>query len=86
MGGMNFGSRMMDPGAWDAWAVLVWVLAAVVIAAVAVLVVGVLRGGRSTVPSAPGGPSPAAILEERFARGEISEEEFERRRRVLAGR
>ena len=29
------------------------------------------------------GPDARAILEERFARGEISEEEFEERRRVL---
>ncbi len=57
-----------------------------VIAAVTVMVVWALRGGRFTVPSAPGEPSPAAILEERFARGEISDEEFERHRRVLAGR
>ena len=30
--------------------------------------------------------SPSDILAERFARGEISEEEFEARRRVLEGR
>lgn len=31
-------------------------------------------------------PDAQEILAERFARGEISEEEFERRKRVLAGR
>ncbi len=86
MGGMNFGSRMMDPGAWDAWAVLAWVVVVVLVATVGLLVVGALRGERSMDRPAAGEPSPRAILEERFARGEISEEDFERHRRSLSGR
>jgi hypothetical protein len=38
---------------------------------------------RSWRPPAP--PDPRRILAERFARGEISAEEFEERRRVLDG-
>lgn len=41
--------------------------------------------GRSHVSSSTNGvrSAPLAILQERYARGEISEEEFERRKNVL---
>lgn len=42
-----------------------------------------VRGGQARIS---GGTDPSDILAERFARGEISEEEFEERRRVLAKR
>ena len=42
-----------------------------------------VRGGQA--PSS-GGPEPKEILAERFARGEISEEEYEERRLVLSKR
>jgi putative membrane protein len=32
------------------------------------------------------GPDPIEVLRDRFARGEIDQEEYERRRRVLEGR
>ena len=35
--------------------------------------------------SSGAGPDPLAILRERYARGEIDDEEFERRRKTLAG-
>jgi len=50
------------------------------------LVVLALRGwdsNRCRGSGNPDRPDARAILEERFARGEISEDEFEQRRRVL---
>lgn len=38
-------------------------------------------GGHSQIRAA--GPDPLQILDERFARGEVSEEEYERRRALL---
>jgi putative membrane protein len=62
--------------------VLIYVLITVlVIAAVVVPVIYVLR---AATPSHGGGASNArSILEERFARGEIDEDEFKRRLMVL---
>ena len=67
-----------------------------------ILVVALVRwvgaAGRTTMPAVTGGPTgvaPAAavqhehalhILEDRFARGEIAEEEYLHRREVLLGR
>ena len=48
-----------------------------------VLIVWAVR--EFTPASGRGRPDPTAILEERFARGEISKEEFEESRRVLKG-
>jgi putative membrane protein len=51
------------------------------------LAVFLVRGGLATRPShgeqTRNGPDAQEILAERFARGEISEDEFEQRRRVL---
>ena len=60
----------------------------VVVIAVVVAVVAILRGttSLSTTPhaaSAPRGPDPRAILQERFARGEIDEADFRARMRAL---
>ena len=67
-----------------------WVMALLIlllVAAVAVAVVAFLRG---TTPASGTGPSPAAravdargILQERFARGEIDEQDFRARMRAL---
>ena len=60
------------------------------LATIALLVVGAVlitrtivnsRAGGSTSSGAPAGP--LRILEERFARGEIDDEEFRRRRDIL---
>jgi putative membrane protein len=37
------------------------------------------------VPPVPPAPDPVAVLRERYARGEIDDEEFERRRKTLGG-
>jgi putative membrane protein len=41
--------------------------------------------GGSTTPVAPRPDDPLEILRQRYARGEIDEDEFERRRRTLSG-
>lgn len=60
-----------------------------ILLAVVALVVFLARGDFGTHPSQAeetrSGPDARGILAERFARGEISEEEFEGRRRVLEG-
>lgn len=78
------GMAMMD--GWD------WVWGALMMLGfwgglAAVIVVGIRAfGGSSRHPGGTGGPDAKAILEARFARGEISEEEFEHRKRVLGFR
>lgn len=85
----------MGAGAWLAMAlsfVLFWGLLAVL----AVVVVRALRGGQGGLggqgqtgahlgsgPAGHGGPSPADVLAQRFARGEIDEAEYADRLRVL---
>jgi len=76
------------------WAWLFWILLIVgVVVLVTLLVLVVSRGGpgpgRQDGPrTPPAGPAPSRareILEERYARGEISAEEFQERRRMLEG-
>ncbi|MFB6614288.1 SHOCT domain-containing protein [Streptomyces sp. NPDC085524] len=78
-------------GAWGWFAMslttlLVWGL----IAAAAVLVVRALRrdgaAGRAWVPDAPSAGEAESLLAERYARGEIDDEEYERRLAVLRRR
>jgi putative membrane protein len=66
--GMIFGGLAM-------W--LFWILLIVVI----VVVIKVLIGPTANPPSQP--ESPLDILKKRYARGEIDEQEYERRRREL---
>jgi len=77
----------MGPGVWGGWWVgilgmVVWalVLAAVVYAVVRLVILPVVEGA-----DARAGPEDDALAElrQRFARGEIDEEEFERRAEVL---
>jgi putative membrane protein len=67
-------------GAW--WMVLIDVLIPVLV--IAAIVVAVIYVWRAVTPSHRGGASNArSILEERFARGEIDEDEFKRRLTTL---
>ena len=52
----------------------------------AVLLVRYVAGDRRQVPTAPpsAGPDPRAVLAERFARGEINEEDYRQRLKVLS--
>jgi len=75
---------------WTAWQWVVMTLMMFIFwGGLAALVVWLVRG-RTTpgrVPTAPAPPAPPRgaddLLAERFARGEIDEEEFARRRKIL---
>lgn len=68
-GGMFFGGTVM-------W--VLWILAIVVI--VVILKSAISSGSAGTATK---GDSPLEILQKRYARGEIDEEEFNRRRKEL---
>jgi putative membrane protein len=75
----------MSGWAWLGMAVmLVALLALVVVSAVAVVRLLGPRDQRGT-GDRPAGRSAMEILQERFASGEIDEEEFQRRRALLSG-
>lgn len=70
---------------WDwFWGALMMVLFWGVL--VALIFFAVRGAGTRSQPDVDGTEDPQRILETRFARGEISEEEFERRTRVLEHR
>ena len=75
---------------------VVWVLLVVLvwIGVIAAIVLGIRwllraeRGNHAGGPPPPAGPrpdDPLEILRQRYARGEIDDEEFERRKRTLGG-
>jgi putative membrane protein len=68
------------PG-WGLFWGLIW--AAFWIAAIIIVAVWLLRGDFNRVQHRFGGPPALRLLEERYARGEISREEFLERRAVL---
>ena len=79
-----WGYEMMS-GAW--WGMglymgLFWVL---VLAALAALALGVVRRQGSAVQHSPHRKNARVILEERYARGEIGSQEFQRKKRDLRG-
>ncbi len=68
-GGMVFGSALM----WVFWVLLILLLAAILRALM----------GRSSSADTDGRETPLEIFRKRYARGEIDEQELERRRREL---
>lgn len=86
----NFMDRMVSPGTWDAGVIVVWVLVAAMIVLLAVLVYRAVAGDRR-VPLDQGRREPSSgndamsVLEQRYARGEIDEEELQRRRAAIVG-
>jgi putative membrane protein len=70
---------------WGGWIVMVAMMV-VFWGAVAWVIVTLIRqnGSRPPTPDA-GGPDPGRTLDERFARGEIDDDEYKRRRDVLRG-
>ena len=84
-GSAEYGHHGMWGGGWGGmlFGLIMMLLVIAAIVAVVVLVVRVLGGAGSGIAKSSG-KTPADILEERFARGEIDSEEFEERRRVLA--
>ncbi len=71
LGGLLFGGLIM---------LLFWLL---VIAAVVWLVVTVARGDRPIVPTRSPGQTPLEILKMRYARGEITKEQYDQMRQDL---
>lgn len=67
---------------WESW-LLGFVMMLTFWGGLVVLVVFAARGGQRDGRRFEGRPDARAILEDRFAMGEISEDEFEQRRRVL---
>lgn len=62
----------------------IWILFAIVLIALLVPLFNPIRGAQTRPPaSSESKGSPQEILEERYARGEIDEEDFERRKRNL---
>lgn len=83
--GMHYG---MGWGGWLLMIIVVLLFAALVVAVVLALLrsSGGLRGSGGGAASAPRGAGSAQqVLDERYARGEIEEEEYLRRRSVLRG-
>jgi putative membrane protein len=81
--GSDSGWQMMDGGGGAfMWVVMALVLLTFVAASVAI-VLAVRRPSRNDTPALPTGNSATRALDERFARGEIDEDEYWRRRSVL---
>jgi putative membrane protein len=73
------------PHFWGGWGMMLGPLVMLVFVAVTVAVVVFLvrAFGGGSRRSTRGSKTPVEILEERFARGEIDEEEFKQRKRAL---
>ncbi len=78
MGGFGFGAGMFGIGALIM--IAVWVLA---IGGAVWLVVTLARGGTSTSAQSAAGQTPLDILKVRYAKGEITKEQFEEMKRAL---
>lgn len=78
---------MHDWWSWgpSGWAMgaghLIWLIAIVLI--VALPIAALVRMGRNSDRQPPANQTPREILDERFARGEISKDEYDEKRRVL---
>lgn len=70
---------------WNGWGFGMIFMIALWILLIACIVVAVrwATQQRRALPSGRGGDTPLEILEQRYARGEIDKEEFERKKRDL---
>lgn len=88
MGIFGVGMMRHDWGPWDGsfhwWGGLMMGLWFLIVVGAVVLLLALFRSGAGRDEPRDGGTSrPMEILRERYARGEIDEEEFEQKRRVL---
>ncbi len=73
---------MMDGPGWNAWGMgWGWIIGFIVLVAIIWIVVRVTNQNRSVKP--PERQTPLDILKERYAKGEISKEEFDKRKTDL---
>ncbi len=79
-GGGDWGHMMFGP-----LMMLVFVAVVIVLVVLAVRWLGGAGHGAAADPYPRSGKTPIDILEERFASGEIDQDEFEERRRILSG-
>ena len=77
---MMFGYGYGGPGGW------LWMLGGLVVMVGIVLLVVWAVGGAMRTRRDDGRPTPLEILRERYARGEITHEEFEQSRQILERR
>ena len=77
---MMFGYGYGGPGGW------LWMLGGLVVMVGIVLLVVWAFGGAMRPSRDDGRPTPLEILRERYARGEITHEEFEQSRQILERR
>lgn len=73
-----------DGMGWGGWIIMTVAMVAFW-ALVVVAVVAMFRDTQRSAGSTQSRPDPSQILDERFARGEIDEEEYHARRSVLRG-
>ncbi len=73
-------SDHMGDWGWG-WMTLFWLFSVLIVALVAWAVWALARRGQGAAPS-----GAVAVLEERFARGDITEEEYRERREMLEKR
>ncbi len=68
--------QMMDYGSMSGWGILIWIFWILVIVGLALLINYLLerRGGQE---------SALEVLKKRYARGEITEEEFEKKKKDI---
>jgi putative membrane protein len=76
---MFWADRGVSGWGWFAMSLNMILFWALVIAAAVLLYRAFGRGEGHTRPSSPAPPSPEQVLAERFARGEIDEDEYKRR-------
>lgn len=82
--GMMGGFGAQGFGFSPLWAILSLVFWALVIAGIVILVVWLVRNSGRTGLSAPSSDPALEILKSRYAKGEITKEQFEEMRRTLA--
>lgn len=86
VGGPGWGPGMMFYGyghSWVGFAMMILFWGLIILGAVA-LIRWLSQGGRGGSPDSKGGSSALDILKERYARGELSKEEFENMKRDIA--